>query len=114
MRPGIICDGPIVFIGPKCVCLDTKITILSELEPEILKICRPFWKMVGHFGKWLTDETGLLCDGPSGIIAPKCVCLDTKITILSELEAEILKISILVGHIGKWPTDETGANMRWP
>ena len=75
-------------IAPKCVCLDTKITILSELEAEILKnlnFRRPFWKMAD---RW---DLELICDGFSGIIAPKCVCLATKITILSELEAEILK-----------------------
>ena len=38
-----------------------------------------------------------------GILAPNYVCLDTKIMILSELEAEILKISISVGHFEKWP-----------
>ena len=37
---------------PKYVCLDTKITILSELEAEILTksyFCRPFWKMAAKF-----------------------------------------------------------------
>ena len=75
-------------LPPKCECLDTKITILSELEVEILKnlnFGRPFWKMAD---RWYL---GQICDGFNGIIAPKCVCLDTKITILSELEAEILK-----------------------
>ena len=98
-------------IAPKCVCLDTKITILSELEAEILKNLN-FSSAILENGRPM--RPGLICDGPSGIIAPKCVCLDTKITILSELEAEILKISIFVGHFGKWPTDETGANLRWP
>ena len=47
MRPGLICDGSSGIIIPKCVCLDTKIMILSELEAEILKnlnFGRPFWK----------------------------------------------------------------------
>ena len=45
MRPGLICDGSIGIITPKCVCLDTKIMILSELEAEIFKnlnFGRPF------------------------------------------------------------------------
>jgi hypothetical protein len=31
------------------------------------------------------------CNGSIGILAPKYICLDIKIMILSELEAELLK-----------------------
>ena len=69
-------------------CLDTKITILSELEAEILKISIS----VGHFGKWLTISCrSVFAISSIGILAPKYVCLDTKITILSELEAGVIE-----------------------
>ena len=38
-----------------------------------------------------SEAMGQIFDGPIGIFAPKYVCLDTKIMILGELEAEILR-----------------------
>ena len=45
---GNILNGPLVFLSPNYVCLDTKMTILSLLEAEKLKNPHFF----RHFEKW--------------------------------------------------------------
>jgi len=71
------------------VCLDINLTILSEVKWMLRYwknyFDRPFWKMaatesVGSF-RWLHWNP----------YPPKNVCLDTKMTILREIEAKIFK-----------------------
>jgi hypothetical protein len=64
-------------------------TFLGVLEAEILKIpyfIGPFWNIV------ITEAVRNICNGSVGIFVRSYVCLDTKITFLGVLAAEISKI----------------------
>ena len=64
---------------------DTVCFCISELVIEISHL-------VGRFGKWLPISfRRVFVISCIGILTHKYVSLDTKITILSELQAEILK-----------------------
>ena len=61
LKPELVLDGTIGIIVPKYVLLDTKMTLLSEIEAEIFKsmyICRPFWKMAA------IGARGQICNDP--------------------------------------------------